>query len=301
MKRALIIANMLFASVPVFSMQPNHFEQNQNDSVLRATQTNDIQQVRQQVHSYLLQRNDYVLTFLIAYKNRQSWEKNSFEEYVKKGTEEAINYEDAEGEFPLIVAARNNNLDIIKYLIRCGADVDKRTNRGSVWLYAFNNVRISQYLRNDLGMLDEAERIAQRMTPEECQERVEEGIINASVFRSYALVGIEQEVNAVIEAVGRENGEVTQARIVQRRNGNNSAVLSTLVSRNVDLFKSINFVRNIRPFLQVFSFVRNIRPFLQVFSRELAGSYYTAPDYSAVQGYGRTDHGYLALLIASRI
>lgn len=69
MKKALIIANILFASATVFGMQENSVKWKPTDSVLKAVQEGDLQKVEKAIKNTpwirCTERNSMVLTFFI--------------------------------------------------------------------------------------------------------------------------------------------------------------------------------------------------------------------------------------------
>ena len=120
----------------------------------------------------------------------------------------------------------------------------------------------------------------ERLTQEQCQQAVRNGIIDKEKFFAFGIGNNDlaqcEAIEKIINIVNDAGGNVRQAR---RLNGY-SAKIRTLVAKNVDLFRDVEFVKK-------------IKDHLKIFHEGLLSSYNDA--------HVKTGHPYLRFLIVDKI
>jgi len=122
-----------------------------------------------------------------------------------------------------------------------------------------------------------------KMTREECQKKVRNGIIDKEYFFQLSLDNsqkINKAVTSIIEAVENRNGKTSQ--INKRRDMENALKLRLLVALNSNLFKDVEFVRS-------------IKNQIKVLGESIRESYETASENV------KKNHPYLKFLIVDKI
>lgn len=77
--------------------------------------------------------NRTILTFLYAYKYKNSWGRSALRMYIEtlnRKVKDVVNEQDESGNTLLNSAAKDHNTDLVRYLIDYGADVNKENNDG---------------------------------------------------------------------------------------------------------------------------------------------------------------------------
>jgi len=122
-----------------------------------------------------------------------------------------------------------------------------------------------------------------KMTREECQQKVKNGIIDKEYFFQLSLDNsqkINKAVTSIIEAVENRNGKTSQ--INKRRDMENAPKLRLLVALNSNLFKDVEFVRS-------------IKNQIKILGESIRESYETASENV------KKNHPYLKFLIVDKI
>ena len=165
--------------------------------------------------------------------------------------------------------------------------------------FAENNEEAEEQILNDVpatsnqstdDLQDDPEQITDenmekinRMTREECQQKVKNGLIDKEYFFQLSLDNtkkINKAVKSIIQAVENRNGKTSQ--INKRKSMENAPKLRMLVALNSNLFKDVEFVRSIKNQLKVLG--ESIRESYEIASEN-----------------GKKDHPYLKFLIVDKI
>ena len=135
MKKTLVVL-MLFTLTTAWGMQQNDVLSNKNNQIMMAVERNDLTAVRRLIGSYY--DNDTIIDLMSAYANKRSWSKEDLCRYldpILKRIKDTINVRNKKGDTPLIVALREDNQVLAKYLIDQGADVNLSGNNGDTPIY----------------------------------------------------------------------------------------------------------------------------------------------------------------------
>lgn len=135
MKKTLVVL-MLFALTTAWGMQQNDVLSNKNNQIMMAVERNDLTAVRKLIGSFC--DNDTILDLMSAYANKRSWSEEDLCRYldpILKRIEDTIDERNKKGNTPLVVALREDNQVLAKYLIDQGANVNLSGNNGDTPIY----------------------------------------------------------------------------------------------------------------------------------------------------------------------
>ena len=135
MKKILTVLSMLFAFASALGMQTSHPVSNQGwkNPLIEAVKLNDISEVKRIINNVWDNKGQTVMKFLLAYKHKEAWSKNEMQEYLDQQDQrvkDIIDYSDDSGNTPLITAIWSNNIELVKYLVDRGANVDLQDYEG---------------------------------------------------------------------------------------------------------------------------------------------------------------------------
>ena len=123
---------LMFESSTIFGMQQRADTSNRtaDNPIMKAVKNNDLENAKQEIDKlyHKIWNSDAILPFLCAYKNKHRWSDKILHMHIdplRKKLAKILDIRDTEGNIPLSIASRNNNILLVKYLVEHGADVNE--------------------------------------------------------------------------------------------------------------------------------------------------------------------------------
>ncbi len=134
---------LMFESSTIFGMQQRADTSNRtaDNPIMKAVKNNDLENAKQEIDKlyHKIWNSDAILPFLCAYKNKHRWSDKILHMHIdplRKKLAKILDIRDTEGNIPLSIASRNNNILLVKYLVEQGADVNQKDAYGETSLFA---------------------------------------------------------------------------------------------------------------------------------------------------------------------